>query len=150
LARSRGWGSGSVNGVHLHHLAVGIPVVLVSGLIEIAVRPGRPGAELLAIAFGVGGAFILDEFALWLYLRDVYWSAEGHRSIDASLMGVVLSALFLVGTAPFGVHGAHGESRIIVFGMIAVNVVLAMVTFAKGKLTLGMIGVFVPLVALVC
>ena len=34
--------------------------------------------------------------------------------------------------------------------MIAVNVVLAMVTFAKGKLTLGMIGVFVPLVALVC
>ena len=94
--------TGSVNGVHLHHLAVGIPIVLVSGLIEIAVRPGRPAAELLATAFGVGGAFILDEFALWLYLRDVYWSAEGHRSIDASLMGVVLSALFLVGTRRSG------------------------------------------------
>jgi hypothetical protein len=35
-ARVRSWGSGSVGGVHLHHIVVRIVLVLVSGLIEIA------------------------------------------------------------------------------------------------------------------
>ncbi len=43
LARVRGWGSGSVDGVHLHHMVVGIVLVLVSGLIEIASRPASRG-----------------------------------------------------------------------------------------------------------
>jgi hypothetical protein len=74
LARVRGWGSASAGGVHVHHMAVGIVLLLVSGLVEIALQPGGGGRELLAIVFGVGAAFTLDEFALWLYLRDVYWS----------------------------------------------------------------------------
>lgn len=31
LARVRGWGSGNVGGVHLHHMVVGIPIVVVTG-----------------------------------------------------------------------------------------------------------------------
>ena len=40
VARARDLGSGSVGGVHLHHIVVGIVFVLISGLIEIASRPG--------------------------------------------------------------------------------------------------------------
>jgi hypothetical protein len=148
LARKYGWGSGAVNGVHLHHMVVGIVFILVTGIAEIAWRPGTPAQELIAIIFGVGAALTLDEFALWLYLRDVYWSAEGRSSIDATVMGVVLAGLLLVGTAPFGVSTDSGEPLAVVFGMVAVNVVLSVVTFMKGKLTLGLISVFVPLVGL--
>ena len=144
VARSRGWGSGSVGGVHLHHIVIGIVLVLVSGLIEIASRPDGPGRDAIAVVFGVGGALILDEFALSLYLRDVYWSEEGHGSIDASLMGVLLAALLLVGLSPFGVHDGGRVPRTIAFALVALNVALALVTFAKGKLTLGLLAVFVP------
>ncbi|MGA9509413.1 MAG: hypothetical protein WBV55_12420 [Candidatus Sulfotelmatobacter sp.] len=47
----------------------------------------------MAILYGVGAALTLDEFALWLNLRDVYWSAEGKSSIDAIvLFGALLAA----------------------------------------------------------
>ena len=39
VARVRGWGSGSVGGVHLHYIVVGIVLVLLSGLVaEMASR----------------------------------------------------------------------------------------------------------------
>ncbi len=144
VARARGWGSGSVGGVHLHHIVVGIVLVLVSGLIEIASRPNGLGRDGLAVSFGVGGAFVLDEFALSLYLRDVYWSEEGHGSIDASLMGVLLAGLLLVGLSPFGVHDGGRIPRLAAFALVAANVAFALVTFSKGKLTLGLLAVFVP------
>src|SRR5262245_3441775 len=144
IARARGWGSGSAGGVHLHHLVIGIVFVLVSGLVEIAIRPEGIGRDLVAIFFGVGAAFTLDEFALWLYLRDVYWSKEGHRSIDATVMGVLLAALFRVGLSPFDLHEGGREPRLVAFALVAANALLALVTFAKGKLTLGLLAVFVP------
>jgi hypothetical protein len=63
MARKRGWGSGSSGGVHLHHEVVGIVLVLIAGLMFFT----RAGTEMTvrnacAIVFGVGAAFILDEF----------------------------------------------------------------------------------------
>ena len=148
LARERGWGSGSVGGVHLHHMTIGIVLVLVGGLVEIAVRPAELGRDVVGIVFGIGAALTLDEFALWLYLRDVYWCPEGRSSIDATVMGLLLGALLLVGTSPFGIDGTSGGSRAVAFAMIAVNVVLAVLTLLKGKLTLGLLAVFIPFVGL--
>jgi hypothetical protein len=149
LARIYGWGSASTGGIHVHHMVVGIAFILVGGAVEIAARPEGIGYQLLAILFGVGAAFTLDEFALWLYLRDVYWSPEGRSSIDATVMGVLFAALLLVGTSPFGIDGGSHEGRLIAFAMIAANVALALITFAKGKLLTGMLAIFVPLVGLV-
>ena len=150
VARRRGWGSGSVNGVHLHHMVVGILLVLVTGLLAVALWPeGSPWREILGILFGAGAALTLDEFALWLYLRDVYWCEEGRSSIDASVMGVVLAALLLVGCSPFGLEDGRMPSAI-VFGTVAFNIVVALVTFAKGRLLLGSVAVFVPIVGLWC
>ena len=84
LARVYGWGSAGVHGVHLHHMVVGIIMVLVSGAVAFTTTPDHPWLDLFAIAFGVGAALTLDEFALWLNLRDVYWSQEGRSSIDAT------------------------------------------------------------------
>jgi hypothetical protein len=150
LARVRGWGSASANGIHLHHMVVGIVFILLSGFVEIASRPAGLGQDAIAVFFGVGAAFTLDEFALWLYLRDVYWSEEGHRSVDASVMGVLLAGLVLVGLSPFGVHDGGRAPRLVAFVAVAVSVVLALITFGKGKLTLGVLAVFVPPVGAVC
>jgi hypothetical protein len=151
LARIYGWGRGSVHGVHLHHMVIGIIIVLVAGVLAIATSAGSPWIELLAIAFGIGAALTLDEFALWLYFRDVYWTEEGRSSIDATLMGTAFAALLLVGTSPFGAEQVEHEfRRTIAFGIISFNALLALVTFLKGRLMLGLISIFLPPVGLVC
>jgi hypothetical protein len=149
IARIRGWGSASANGVHVHHMVVGIILVLVCGLIEIATRPTDLGRDAIAVFFGIGAAFTLDEFALWLYLRDVYWSEEGHRSVDASVMGVLFAGLLLVGLSPFDVHDGGRAPRLVAFIVVGASILFALVTFAKGKLTLGLLAVFMPPVGLV-
>ncbi|HEX2648076.1 MAG TPA: hypothetical protein VHO95_12685, partial [Candidatus Dormibacteraeota bacterium] len=85
----------SAGGTHIHHLVWGILLLLLVGyvwLLEIGVGSSWV-ASLTAIAFGVGAALTLDEFALWLNLRDVYWDRQGRESIDAVLIfGGLLSA----------------------------------------------------------
>jgi hypothetical protein len=82
-------------GLHIHHLVFGIALLLIVGYVwlgEVGVRSGWV-ASLTAIAFGVGAALTLDEFALWLNLQDVYWESQGRVSIDAVLIfGSLLSA----------------------------------------------------------
>ena len=81
-------------GLHIHHLVWGILLLLVVAyvwLMEIGVGSSWV-ASLTALAFGVGAALTLDEFALILNLRDVYWEAQGRESIDAVLIfGSLLS-----------------------------------------------------------
>ncbi len=85
-------------GRHIHHLVFGIMILLLVGygwLCEVGV--GTDGSSifvgrLMSILYGVGAALTLDEFALWLNLKDVYWSSEGRSSIDAVILfGAVLS-----------------------------------------------------------
>jgi predicted MFS family arabinose efflux permease len=148
LARVRGWRSGRVGDVHVHHLVVGIVLALIAGMLDIALRPGGFGREVLAFVFGAGAAFILDEFALSVHLRDVYWSSEGRRSIEVSLMWVLLGALLLVGISPFGIHDSSEVPRAVGFAIVAVSIVLSVVTCLKGKLTLGLLSIFLPPVGL--
>lgn len=78
----------STGGVHVHHLVWGILLLLVVGyvwLLEVGVGSNWV-ASMTALAFGAGAALTLDEFALWLNLRDVYWLQQGRESIDAVLV----------------------------------------------------------------
>ena len=45
---------------------------------------------MLAIPFGVGVGLTVDEAALLLDLRDVYWTREGLLSVQLSLGGLAL------------------------------------------------------------
>lgn len=81
-------------GLHIHHLVWGVLLLLVVGyvwLLELGVGSSWV-ASLTAVVFGVGAALTLDEFALLLNLRDVYWERQGRESIDAVfIFGSLLS-----------------------------------------------------------
>ena len=151
LARMRRWGSGSVGGVHLHHMVIGLIIVLAAGLAAIASGPNMDGRgfDVIGIGFGIGAALVLDEFALSLYLRDVYWSPEGRTSIDASLVGISVAGLLFLGVSPLGIREEWATGRWAAVGVIGVNACLALATSLKGKLALGFVSVFVPLLGLV-
>jgi hypothetical protein len=75
----------SSGGLHIHHLVWGILLLLIVGYIWL-IEQGTGSnwlASASAIAYGVGAALTLDEFALWLNLQDVYWTGPGRVSIDA-------------------------------------------------------------------
>lgn len=145
------WWPGSVktgSGVHLHHLVWGIVLMMVAGFVNFAWDPGSPLNEFLAGLFGVGVGLTLDEFALWVYLRDVYWAEEGRSSFDAVVIATVFAALILVGVAPFDVSGSGttiGSLSIV----LVLDVLLSVIVIYKGKPLVGVIGIFVPLVSLI-
>jgi hypothetical protein len=141
------FGDASVGGVHIHHEVYGIFLLLGTGLVELTYRPDGGWRNLLAVLFGVGAALTLDEFALWLRLEDVYWTPEGRASIDAVLMAVVVGSLLMVGANPFDDQDLPGDVPIAV--TVAVNLAFALVAILKGRVVLGVVGVFVPVVAVV-
>jgi hypothetical protein len=97
------FGNVDVGGLHIHHLVWGILLLLLVGycwLLQIGTDakggtrwPGR----IMAFLYGVGAALTLDEFALWLNLRDVYWEREGRTSIDAVVLFGSLLIISLLG-----------------------------------------------------
>jgi hypothetical protein len=82
-------------GRHIHHMTFGILALIGVGylwLLEIGVRGDRRASRSTSIAYGTGAALTLDEFALWLNLKDDYWTKQGRESIDAvALFGSLLA-----------------------------------------------------------
>jgi len=147
MTRSVGWWPGGIEarGVHVHHLVLGIGLMLFAGFLSFAVPLETPWWHLVAIAFGVGAGFTLDEFALWVHLDDVYWSERGRASFDAVICSLTFAALVVFGTRPFGL-----DEPLSIWATAAVAggvVALSAVAFAKGRVLLGVIGLFVPIAA---
>jgi hypothetical protein len=149
LTRSVSWWPGGVKsgGVHIHHLVWGICLMMLAGFLAFATPLVAPWWHIVAVTFGIGVGFTLDEFALWVRLEDVYWSEEGRASLDAVVVATAFAALIVVGTNPFGLDDPVSISGT----ATAVTVILglAVVCFLKGRVLLGVIGLFVPVVALV-
>ena len=144
------WWPGNVqtgSGLHIHHLVWGIVSLMLSGFLSFALNPDGFWALALAAWFGIGMGLTLDEFALWLRLEDVYWSEEGRESVDAVVIALVFGGLVVIGLSPFDVRGYNSD--LIVAVLVSVNLCMCIVTILKGKLVTGLVGVFVPLVALV-
>jgi hypothetical protein len=143
------WWPGSVHagGVHVHHLVWGISLLLLAGFTAFASDLEAPWWQITAIAFGIGAGLTLDEFALWLYLRDVYWSAEGRDSIDAVVVATLVAGLVVLGVEPLGLD----ETSSVVGTILGAGSVVALagITFVKGRILLGTLALFIPLVGLV-
>ena len=137
----------TVGGVHVHHQVYGIFLLLGTGALEFTYNPGPPWEQVLAAAFGIGAALTLDEFALWLRLDDVYWGAEGRRSVDAVLLATVVGLLLLLGASPFSADTSQGMTVAAV--VIVVDLLFALIAILKGRTVLGIIGLLVPMVAIV-
>ena len=88
-------------GRHIHHMTFGIIGLLLVGylwMLEIGTATSdRRSSRLTSATFGSGAALTLDEFALWLNLKDVYWARQGRESIDAVVLFGSLLAMGLVG-----------------------------------------------------
>jgi hypothetical protein len=78
-----------MEGRHIHHLVPGILILLAVGygwLCEFGTGSDSSSlfaSRFMSILYGVGAALTLDEFALWLNLKDVYFVREGRSSFDA-------------------------------------------------------------------
>ena len=144
LGRTRGWRSGSLRGIHLHHLVPGVVATLGAGTAIIAFQPGNDAMLGFSALFGCGAALTLDEFALILHLDDVYWTTEGRSSIEATLMGFTLALLAVLATAPLGSDPGSDAPHWVIVGIIAFNLSFALVAFVKGKAKLATFGIVVP------
>jgi hypothetical protein len=140
------WWPGNVTpgGMHIHHLVFGIVMMMVAGFVAFAVQPYSPWFEIAAGLFGVGMGLTLDEFALWLYLDDVYWSEEGRSSVDAVVFAAIIGGGYIVGFTPLD---AGGSSTIAIVASVLITLAFCATTALKGKLSSAVIGMFIPPVA---
>jgi hypothetical protein len=147
-AGSTGLKNWDVGGVHVHHQVFGIIAMLIAGCLEFSYRPGSPWSEVLGGIFGAGVALTLDEFALWLYVDDVYWTEAGRRSLDAVFVALLVTGLLLVGLAPVDFSGPAGLVATGLALTIVLVLVPAVITAVKGKPIVAIIGLFVWFVAI--
>jgi hypothetical protein len=106
-----------MEGRHIHHLVFGIIILLGVGygwLCEIGNGSDSSSAlagGLMSLLYGLGAALTLDEFALWLNLKDVYFVREGRSSFDAIILFGSLLAITTWG-APLFSALAKGKTKV--------------------------------------
>lgn len=106
-------------GVHIHHLVWGIVLLLIVGYlwlvhVGIGAEESRRWMSIVtAVAFGIGAALTLDEFALWLFLdADVYWGRGFRLNVDAIIVfGVLIWIAYLIGPFTLAVARELRELR---------------------------------------
>jgi hypothetical protein len=84
-------------GVHLHHYLWGILLVSSAGGVAVRGDERLRRHPLVATAYGVGMALIIDEFALLLDLKDVYWAKQGRWSVDLGVGIIAIAGAVLEG-----------------------------------------------------
>jgi hypothetical protein len=144
--------SDGAGGMHIHHVVVGVILVMISGLtmVTLAVDGGVPEFTAAAIFFGIGAALVLDEFALILHLQDVYWSEDGRTSVDAVFAAVAVAGLLVLGFNPlsfFDIDIWRDDDTLLarsaVVGVAVLTLLLAVIVLLKGKVWTGLVGMFI-------
>ncbi len=85
----------ATEGLHIHHYVWGVAMLMLMGHLALVDDKARYH-KWLAIMYGVSAALIIDEFALLLNLRDVYWAEEGRWSVDIALCIIAVLGIYLV------------------------------------------------------
>ena len=143
-----GLGNVSIGGNHVHHQVFGILIIIAAGIILVSQTPSGAALDAAAALFGVGVGLTVDEFALWLHLKDVYWAKQGRQSVDAIFCVLVVTGALVGGSSL--VTGAIGTAEwwSSIAG-IAINLALCLICLLKGKVVTGVVGVVIGVVALV-
>lgn len=151
-AQVKWWpGNVSVGGTHIHHLVWGILLLLTCGYVAVAIAPDSPWRAVVAVLFGIGTGLTLDEFALWLNLKDVYWEKQGRASIDAVVIAAAVSGLLLISLRSWidVTTKVADEIQAVVGAVGLLGVILALINAAKEKFGIALWSILVPVVGLV-
>ncbi len=84
----------SVGGEHLHHYMWGISMLAGVGAVAVRGEERQRRHPAVAVSYGSGLALIIDEFALLLDLKDVYWAKQGRISIDIGVGGIAVAGSY--------------------------------------------------------
>lgn len=130
-----------IGSVHIHHVAFGVVLVMISGLtlVTLSVDGREPEFTIAASIFGVGAALVLDEYALILHLSDVYWEEDGRTSVDAVFAAVAVAGLLIMGLHPliFFLPVRQGANWVVLQTTLIAGLVLtlplAVVVLLKGQ-----------------
>jgi len=143
-----GLGNVTIAGNHIHHQVFGILIIIGTGIILVSQTPRGAALDAAAVVFGIGVGLTVDEFALWLHLKDVYWAKQGRQSVDAIFCVLLITGALIGGTS--FVTGAAGTAAWwSSVASIGINLVLCVICLLKGKVMTGVVGIVVGFVALV-
>jgi hypothetical protein len=84
----------SAGGEHLHHYMWGIGMLAGVGAVAVHGDERQRSHPAVAMSYGSGLALIVDEFALLLDLRDVYWARQGRLSVDVGIGGIAATGSY--------------------------------------------------------
>jgi hypothetical protein len=96
-------GGMSFGGKHFHHYNIGIGLLAGVGAVALRGREKHRRHPVTAMAYGSAMALVVDELALLIDLKDVYWAQDGRKSVDAAVIIVAAGATVAVGL-PFWPH----------------------------------------------
>jgi hypothetical protein len=140
------WWPGNIErgGVHVHHMVFGIATMTIAGVVSFSLSNTGLAYTLSAFAFGVGIGLTLDEFALWFYVRDVYWENEGRLSVDLVMLSAAVMGIALVFTVPFNLKTSTVDDliRALLFWIAQFGLMAA--CLFKQRFVHGTLGLFVP------
>ena len=89
----------SVGGRHFHHYNLGIGLLAGIGAIALRGKDHHRHHPLTAASYGVANALIVDEAALLIDLKDVYWAKEGRTSVDIAVGVIAIGGLAVAGSS---------------------------------------------------
>jgi hypothetical protein len=84
----------SAGGEHLHHYLWGICMLAGVGAVAVHGEERHRAHPAVATAYGSGLALIVDEFALLLDLKDVYWAKQGRLSVDVGISAIAATGSY--------------------------------------------------------
>jgi len=87
----------TLGGEHFHHYNLGILGLETIGAAAIFGSQPRRHQLLTAAGYGLSTALIIDEAALLLDLKDVYWAKQGRTSVDLAVGIIALGGLAVTG-----------------------------------------------------
>ena len=82
----------------MHHYVWGIALISAAGGVAVYGDSSQREHPAVGALYGTGLALVVDELALLLELRDVYWQRQGRWSIDAAAYLSGLSGCYFAGT----------------------------------------------------
>ncbi len=93
----------NVGGRHFHHYNIGIAMLSAIGATGLRGSERHRRHPATAIAYGSANALVVDELALLLDLKDVYWASDGRKSVDVAITVIAVGGTVFAGL-PFWPH----------------------------------------------